>query len=184
MTRKTAGTRYARALFDVALKEADVQQVGRDLAGFAQLVAGHEMLARVLTNPALPAAQKRAIVEQLLARSGSIAPVTAKLLLLLAERDRLVLLPDVALAYENRLMEHARVVRAEVVTAIALPADRVAALQQGLAHATGRNVQLDARVDASIVGGAVAKIGSTVYDGSVTRQLEKMKDALIAAAAS
>jgi F-type H+-transporting ATPase subunit delta len=184
MTRKTAGTRYARALFDIALKEADVQQVGRELAAFAHLVAGHDMLTRVLTSPALPAAQKRAVVAQLLAKAGTLTPVTAKLLLLLAERDRLVLLPDVALAYENRLMEHARVVRAEVVTAIALPADRVAALQQGLAHATGRNVQLDTRVDSSIIGGAIAKIGSTVYDGSVTRQLEKMKDALIAAAAS
>jgi F-type H+-transporting ATPase subunit delta len=184
MTRKTAGTRYARALFDIALKEADVQQVGRELAAFAHLVAGHDMLTRVLTNPALPSQQKRAIVEQLLAKTGAITPVTAKLLLLLAERDRLVLLPDVALAYENRLLEHARVVRAEVVTAIALPTDRVAALQQGLAHATGRKVQLDTRVDSSIIGGAVAKIGSTVYDGSVTRQLEKMKDALIAAAAS
>jgi F-type H+-transporting ATPase subunit delta len=184
MTRKTAGARYARALFDVALKEADVQQVGRELAEFARLVAGHEMLARVLTNPALPAAQKRAVVQQLLERSGPMTPVVGKLLLLLADGDRLMLLPDVALAYENRLMEHAQVVRAEVVTAIALPADRVAALQEGLATATGRSVQLDARVDPSIIGGAIARIGSTVFDGSVTRQLEKMKDALIAAAGS
>jgi F-type H+-transporting ATPase subunit delta len=81
-------------------------------------------------------------------------------------------------------MEHARVIRAEVTTAVALPADRVTALQQGLAHVTGRDVQLETRVDPSIIGGAIARIGSTVYDGSVTRQLEKMKDALIAAAAS
>jgi F-type H+-transporting ATPase subunit delta len=184
MTRKTAGTRYARALFDVALKEADVQQAGRDLAAFAQLVAGNEMLARVLTNPAIPAAQKHAIVDQLLKRAGTVTPAVAKLLLLLAARDRLVLLPDVAAAYENRLMEHAMVVRAEVVTAIPLPADRVSALQQGLAQATGRKVQLDTRVDPAIIGGAIAKIGSTVYDGSVARQLEKMKDTLVAAAAS
>jgi F-type H+-transporting ATPase subunit delta len=184
MTRKTAGTRYARALFDVALKEADVEQAGRELAAFAQLVAGHEMLTRVLTNPALPVAQKRAVVQQLLDRSGIATPVVRKLLLLLADGDRLMLLPDVAAAYQNRLMEHARVVRAEVTTAVALPADRVAALQQGLAHATGRDVRLETRVDPSMIGGAIAKIGSTVYDGSVTRQLEKMKDALIAAAAS
>jgi F-type H+-transporting ATPase subunit delta len=184
MTRKTAGTRYARALFDVALKEADVDQAGRELAAFAQLVAGHEMLTRVLTNPALPIAQKRAVVQQLIERSGTATPVVAKLLLLLAEGDRLMLLPDVATAYQNRLMEHARVIRAEVTTAVALPADRVTALQQGLAHVTGRDVQLETRVDPSIIGGAIARIGSTVYDGSVTRQLEKMKDALIAAAAS
>ena len=79
-------------------------------------------------------------------------------------------------------MEHAKVVRAEVVTAVPLPADRVAALQQGLAGATGREVQLETRVDPSIIGGAITRIGSTVYDGSVTRQLEKMKEALTAVA--
>ena len=78
-------------------------------------------------------------------------------------------------------MDHQQVVRAEVTTAVALPPDRVAALQQGLAAATGRQVQLEVRVDPSIVGGAVARIGSTVYDGSVTTQLEKLKQRLIEA---
>jgi F-type H+-transporting ATPase subunit delta len=106
--------------------------------------------------------------------------VVGKLLTLLADRDRLALLPEIATAYQDRLMSHANVVRAEVVTAIGLPADRVAALQQGLAAATGRQVQLETRVDPSIIGGAITRIGSMVYDGSVTRQLEKMKEALTA----
>ena len=178
MTSRAAATRYARALFDVALKEADVQQAGRDLDSFAGLVAGNAQLQRVLTNPAIPAARKRAVVDELLARSGTVSSPVAKILALLADRDRLVLLPDLAAAYRNRLMEHAKVVRAEVVTAVTLPADRVAALQQGLAGATGRQVQLENRVDPSIIGGAITRIGSTVYDGSVTRQLEKMKEAL------
>jgi len=182
MTSRAAGTRYARALFDVALKEGDIEQVGRDLAGFAGLVAGNDVLKRVLSNPAVPAARKRAVVEQLLAAAGGISPIVVKLLTLLADRDRLAILPDIAGAYKNRLMEHAKVIRAEVVTAVALPADRVAALQRGLAGATGREVQLETRVDPSIIGGAIARIGSTVYDGSVTRQLEKMKDALTGAA--
>jgi len=182
MTSRAAGTRYARALFDVALKEADIEGAGRDLAGFAELVAGNDVLKRVLSNPAIPAAHKRAVVEQLLAKAGSVSPVVVKLLGLLADRDRLVLLPEIAAAYRNRLMEHAKVVRAEVVTAVALPADRIAALQRGLAGATGLDVQLENRVDPSIIGGAITRIGSTVYDGSVVRQLEKMKDALTAGA--
>ena len=72
-------------------------------------------------------------------------------------------------------MDHQQVVRAEVTTAVELPADRVAALQQGLAQATGREVQLETRVDPSIIGGAVARIGSTVYDGSVTTQLREVE---------
>jgi F-type H+-transporting ATPase subunit delta len=178
MTSRAAATRYARALFDVALKEADVQQAGRDLDSFARLASGNAQLQRVLTNPAIPAPRKRALVDELLQRSGTISSPVAKILALLADRDRLVLLPELATAYRNRLMEHAKVVRAEVVTAVTLPADRIAALQQGLASATGQQVQLENRVDPSIIGGAITRIGSTVYDGSVTRQLEKMKEAL------
>jgi len=180
MTRRSAGTRYARALFDVARKEADVQQAGRELAEFSQFVSSHEALPKIFANPAIPAPKKKAVVEQLIARAGSFSPVVAKLLMLLAERDRLALLPDIDAAYQNRLMEHAKVVRAEIVTAVGLPADRVAALQQGLAQATGRQVQIESRVDPSIIGGAIARVGSTVYDGSVTRQLERMRVALTA----
>ena len=185
MTSRGAATRYARALFDVAHKEkeADVQHVGRDLEAFAAMVAGNEMLARTFANPAIPAANKRAVVEQLLARVGSISPIVAKLLLMLAERDRLILLPDLVTAYRARLMDEAQVVRAQVTTAVELPADRIAALQQGLIRATGRQVQLETKVDASLIGGAVARIGSTVYDGSVTTQLQKVKERLTAAAA-
>ena len=183
MTSRSAATRYARALFDVAAKEGDVQQAGRDLKGFATLVAGNEMLQRTLTNPAIPSARKRGVIEQLLQHAPGISPIVAKLLLMLADRDRLILLPDLAAAYDTRLMENARVVRAQLTTAIELPADRVTALQQGLARATGREVHMETRVDPSIIGGAVARIGSTVYDGSVTTQLQKVKERLTAAAA-
>jgi F-type H+-transporting ATPase subunit delta len=94
----------------------------------------------------------------------------------------LSLLPDLAKAYENRLMDHQQVVRAELVTAQPLPADRVGAITAGLKSATGRDVQLETRVDPAIIGGAVARIGSTVYDGSVTRQLERIKESLTNAA--
>jgi F-type H+-transporting ATPase subunit delta len=183
MTSRGAATRYARALFDVAQKEADIQQVGRELTAFAALFAGHEGLARTLSNPAIPAPRKRGIVEQLLARFGAVSPVMTKLLLMLADRDRLSLVPEIASAYEARLMDHAQIVRAELTTAVPMPGDRVAALQQGLATATGRQVQLETKVDPAIIGGAVAKIGSTVYDGSVTTQLQKVKERLIDAAA-
>ena len=183
MTSRGAATRYARALFDVARKEGDIQQVGRDIAGFARLVADNETLSRVFANPAVPAQRKRAVVEQLFAAAGPMSPIVLKLVLMLAERDRLVLLPELTTAYEARLMENAQVVRAQLTTAVELSQDRIAALQQGLARATGRQVQLDTNVDPSIIGGAVARIGSTVYDGSVTTQLQKVKERLVAAAA-
>ena len=183
MTSRGAAIRYARALFDVAQKEADIQTVGRELSDFARIVGSHELLMKSLSNPAVPTPRKRAVMEQLLARAGTITPTLSKLLLLLADRDRLALLPDIASSYEARLMEHANVVRAELTSAVELGADRVAALHQGLERVTGRQVQLATRVDSSIIGGVVARIGSTVYDGSVTTQLQKVQERLTAAAA-
>lgn len=178
MTNKTAALRYARALLDVALKErADVEGIERDLAAFTALFSNHPALAKVLLNPAVPVPRKRAAVVELAARMQP-QPMVGKLLALLAERDRLVLLPDLLAAYRDRLLEHRRVVRAELTTATPLAEGRSAAIEQQLAKATGRTVQLHTRTDPAIIGGVVAKVGSVVYDGSVTRQLAKMKERL------
>ena len=183
MTSRAAASRYARALFDVAQQEqVDPAGVLRDLQGFARLMTGHEGLQRAFTNPAVPASRKRAVLDALLAESGSLAPMVTKLLRLLADRDRLALVPAIAAAFEQRLMDYRQVVRAELRLAVDLPPDRVAALREGLSRATGRDVQLETRVDPDIIGGAVARIGSTVYDGSVTRQLQKLKQTLIESA--
>ena len=178
MTNKSASNRYARALLDVAIHEkADLDVIDRDLAEFAGLFTEHPTLAKVLLNPAVPVPRKRAVVAELLARSTP-HPILAKLLALLADRDRLVLVPDLLASYRDRLLDHRKVVRAEVTTASELPPGRAEAIEQRLAQATGRTVTLTTRTDPSIIGGVVARIGSTVYDGSVTRQLEKMRERL------
>jgi F-type H+-transporting ATPase subunit delta len=177
MTNRTAARRYARALFDVSLKEADPQQVGRELEAFVELLRTHTDLGRVLTSPAVPAARKRAVVEALVERDAP-SPVLAKLLVLLAERDRLVLVPELAESFGERLLDHRQVVRAEVTSAVPLHDESVAKLRQSLARVTGREVLLDTRIDAAILGGVVARVGSLVFDGSVTRQLERMKTRL------
>ena len=121
MTNRTAANRYARALFDVARAErVDLQRVERELEDFAQLLATNEALNRALTNPAVPAPKKRAAVQQLIARDAGFLPPVTKLLLMLAERDRLAILPDIVESYRSRLMDHLNVVCAEVVTAVPL----------------------------------------------------------------
>jgi F-type H+-transporting ATPase subunit delta len=178
MTNRTAGIRYARALLEVAVNEkADLDQVERELSSVVDLFTQHKALSHVLLNPIVPAPRKRAAMDVLTAR-GKLLPMVSKLLSLLAERDRLVLLPDLLSAYRDRLLDHRNVIRAEITTTTALPADRVKAVEAGLARATGRTVTLSAKVDPQIIGGAVTRIGSTVYDGSVTRQLQRMKDKL------
>ena len=182
MSTRASAARYARALFDVVLKEGgSVEQVEADFQQFVDVFAQHPSLAAVLGNPAIPASKKQAVARALIERAGSISPVVAKLMLMLAERDRLMLLPDIARAYRERLMDHQKIVRGEVTTAIAIPPEKIRSLEQGLQQATGRKVLLEARVDPSIIGGAVTRLGSTVYDGSVTTQLQKMKQSLIEA---
>jgi F-type H+-transporting ATPase subunit delta len=183
VTARTSATRFARALFDVALKEhADLDAIQQQLSGLNGLVGGHAGLHRVLMNPSVPAAKKRAVLEALFDQGGRPHPILGKLLLLLAESDRLTLLPDVAEGFEKRLMDHRRVVRAELSSAVEIPAERLTELRNALARATGREVQIETRVDPSLIGGAVARIGSTVYDGSVTTQLRKLKQSLIESA--
>jgi F-type H+-transporting ATPase subunit delta len=179
MTNKTAAIRYARALLDVAIKEkSDLAQIERDLAAFAALLTDHPALAKVLLNPAIPVQRKTAAVADLI-RLMKPAPIPAKLIALLAERDRLVLLPHLLAAYRERLLEHQNVVRAEVTTAVPLAADRTQAIERGLAALTGRTVTVATKVDPAIIGGVVTRIGSTVYDGSITTQLQKMKQRLV-----
>ena len=179
MTNKTAATRYARALLDVSVKEkGDLQRIEQDLAAWVDLLTNHPTLEKVLLNPAIPVQRKQAAVAELIARLKT-SSVLAKLVTLLAERDRLVLLPELLASYRERLLDYQNVVRAEVTTSVPLAADRVKAIERGLAELTGRKVTVATKVNPSIIGGVVARIGSTVYDGSVTTQLRKMKQRLV-----
>jgi F-type H+-transporting ATPase subunit delta len=179
VTNKTAAIRYARALLDVAVKEnADLELIERELTQFADLFKQYPLLEKVLLNPAIPVPRKRAAVADLLAQA-KFTPIVSKLFALLADRDRLVLVPDLLAAYSDRLLDFRVVVRAEVTTASPLDQSQADAIQQGLATLTGRTVLLATKIDSAIIGGLIARIGSTVYDGSITRQLEKMKERLV-----
>jgi F-type H+-transporting ATPase subunit delta len=183
VTSGVAAGRYARALFDVVLKEkpADLDLVQSQLQDLSALFTQHAGLASVLGNPAVPISKKIAVTNALVARAGSIVTPLAKMLAMLAERDRLMLLPAILRIYGERLMDHQNVIRGVVTTAMALPPEKLRALEQGLARATGRKVVLASKVDPAIIGGVVTRLGSTVYDGSITSQLQKMKQSLIEA---
>ena len=171
--------RYARALLEVSQQQADPEQVGQELAAFLALLEKHATLGAVLVNPAVPPARKRGLVAALLARAEGVSAVTGRLLTLLAERDRLVLLAAILETYRDRLMELRGVVRARLTTSAPLAPDRVEGIQQRLASATGKQVTLETDVDASVIGGMVTQIGSTVYDASVARHLERLKQRLL-----
>jgi F-type H+-transporting ATPase subunit delta len=137
-------------------------------------------LEKVMLHPAVPVQRKRAVMVALVERAR-LSPILSKLLVLLAERDRLVLLPDLLSAYRERVLDHQQIVRAEITTASPIGPDQAQAIERGLAKVTGRTVRLGVRTDPSLIGGVVARIGDTIYDGSVTTQLERMKKRLVEA---
>jgi F-type H+-transporting ATPase subunit delta len=177
MSARASATRYARALFDVALQESIAERAEQDLSAFAGLLDQHPPLRSALTHPAIPAKKKRGLMQELTSRLGLTVPVT-KLLLMLAERDRVALVPEVLDVYRERLLDHQQVIRAEVTTADALSAERALELRDRLTRATGRHVTLTTKVDPAILGGLVTRIGSIVYDGSLAAQLAKMRERL------
>ena len=177
MSTRASAARYARALLDVVIKEGNPEQVQQELSVFADLLVQNPSLEKAFTNPAVPVTGKRGIVKELASRLSLSSPL-AKLLLLLAEKDRLVLVPDMVAVYRERLMDHRQVVRADVTTAEPLAEAKVALLKERLAQLTGRTVTMTTKVDPSIIGGVVARVGSTVYDGSVATQLDRIKNRL------
>jgi F-type H+-transporting ATPase subunit delta len=177
MSSRASATRYARALLDVVIKEAEPAQVGQQLATLASLFNENTDLQKALTNPAVPVTAKRGIVQELATRL-EMAPPAAKLLLMLADRDRLALIPALHEVYAARLREHQQVITAEITTAAPLSPERAAQLQQRLSQATGRTITMTTSVDPELIGGAVARVGSTVFDGSIAAQLQQLRDRL------
>jgi F-type H+-transporting ATPase subunit delta len=116
-------------------------------------------------------------MEQIAQRAG-FTPIVSKLLILLADRDRLSLLDDIAASYHDLLADRQNVVRAEVTSAEPLSTDRLQAIEQRLATMTGKRVSMTAKVDKGIIGGVVARVGSTVYDASIATQLKKIRERL------
>jgi F-type H+-transporting ATPase subunit delta len=178
MTSRTAAARYARAVLDVATKESvDLDRIARELDEFTSFLREQPALERIMLNPAVPAPRKRAAMEQLTGRSG-FTPIVAKLLVLLADRDRIALLKDIAPIYHDLVAERHNVVRAEITSSEPLSPQRAAAIEQKLAAVTGKKVSMTTRVDKDLIGGVVARVGSTVYDASVATQLKKIRDRL------
>jgi F-type H+-transporting ATPase subunit delta len=178
MTSRTAAARYARAALDVATKEsADLDTIARELDEFIVFLEAQPALKGILLNPAVPAPRKRAAMEQITRLSG-FTPIVSKLLVLLADRDRMSLLRDLSAAYRDYLAERQNVVHAEVTSAEPLSTDRIQAIETRLATVTGKRVAMTTKVDKDIIGGVVARVGSTVYDASIATQLKKIRDRL------
>ena len=174
-------TRYANALVDVVTGPhgMDAAQASQQLRSFAGLLAESAELRNVLSSPAVAPTRKRAVVRDLAARL-EVAGIIRNFLLVLTDHRRLTALAQVIDSFEVQLDERLGFVRANLLTSRELEERQKAALVDGLSRFTGKKVRARFTVDAGLIGGVVAHIGSTLYDGSVRGQLNTLARRLAA----
>src|SRR5688500_2570182 len=137
------------------------------------MIEANPELKEVFANPTVAYDDKRKVLEELISRTR-VRPTTASFLRVLLRNQRLSQLRDVAERYGLVLDERGGVVAAHVTTARPLPEELQNTLHDTLAAATGRKVRLRFATDEAIIGGLVARIGSTIFDGSVQSQLDRL----------
>lgn len=167
--------RYATALADVVTARGEAQEVREELRDWAGMMQSNEQLLEVFRNPTIPYEQKRKVLNTLITRAR-VRPTTANFLQVLLQNHRLADLNEVNKRFTQILDERSGMVSAEVTTArpVAQPAQD--ALRAKLAAMTGKNVRLSFTTDEELIGGIVARIGSTIYDGSVRNQLQQVRE--------
>ena len=175
---KALAERYAGALVDVALEKHEADQVKQELSAFAALVRESPELHSFLANPSIARSAKHAAIEQLVARMGASRTLRNYLFVIVDQR-RAGMLPEIEEAFSRILDARQGITQASVTSSAELtPAER-AELVEVLDRLTGEKVQAQFATDAELIGGAVVRIGSTIYDGSVRTQLERMRAKMV-----
>ncbi|HEY3581217.1 MAG TPA: ATP synthase F1 subunit delta [Pyrinomonadaceae bacterium] len=173
MSLQTVARRYASALADVVIERREEREVQNEINTWASMIASNPQLKEVFANPTIAYDHKRAVLEDLLARSR-VRETSASFLRVLLKNQRLAQLPEIAERFGQILDERGGVVAAEITTARPISEELKKALHDTLASATGRTVRLTFATDEAIIGGLVARIGSTIFDGSVESNLERL----------
>jgi F-type H+-transporting ATPase subunit delta len=175
--------RYARALAAVvADQKLDIAAVQGELGDFAATLAAAADLREVLQNPSIPEPQKLRLLDAIAARA-KMSKVVRNFIALLARHERLHELGEMTADFAALVDEESHVTDAEIVSARPLDAAGRKLLEKQIAGLTGgRKVRATYSEDASLLGGAVVRIGSTVYDGSVRAQLRQLRQSMVTAA--
>lgn len=174
---QAAARRYARALLEVALSKGDAARLKDELRQASELVVSNGELSAALNHPGLGVERRQRLVKAVFGGRGS--ELLNRLLALLAEKDRMALLPEVADAFERAWNEHQGVLTAEAVSAQALDETERGMLKAALQSATGRAVEIKTRIDPAVVGGLVVTLGGRTYDGSIRAQLGLLRERLV-----
>ena len=177
MSLQTVARRYATALADVAVERHEERVVQNELDQWAAMIESSPQLKEVFANPTIVYEHKRKVLEDLIARSR-VRDTTASFLRVLLRNQRLPQLRDIAARFRQVLDERAGVLAGSVTTARPISEELKKTLHETLSAATGRTVRLSFDTDEKIIGGLVARIGSTVFDGSVESNLARLAEGM------
>lgn len=173
-------SRYARAFADVVQeRRLDLAAVRAQLQAFEQMLAESPDLKHVWDNPAVPGEQKRHLLDALAQRMGVLREVR-NFIAVLMDRRRITALAEISRAFQAEMNQRLGLAEAEVTSAREMPDDEKRFLEAQLGELTGKRVHAQYKQDPALLGGAVVRVGSTIYDGSVRGQLQKIKETLSA----
>lgn len=178
-TRTSTARRYAEAAFEIGQRDGNVDAWLNQLSTVAEFVGDPELVRR-LEDPQVALERRTAAMNMML--GADMLPQVGNLLALALRRRRLESLPQVASEFRRLYNQHAGIVEATATSALALDSAEVAALTKRLEQMTGAKIELDTKVDPSILGGILVRIGDTLYDGSVRGRLERLRSRLAAGA--
>lgn len=173
-------TRYSRALVEAVTEPnsgVDPVQALAELRGVQDLIAGSPDLKGALLSPAVAPSRKRAVMLKLLAELGVTTKIRNFIVVVINHR-RIGDLPSIIEGFEALLDERLGFVQASVASARELANDQKAALEAQVTRLAGRKAKVKFTIDPALIAGVVAHVGSTVYDGSVRGQLEKLRTQL------
>ncbi len=177
MRSAAAARRYARALFGLAQEGGAVDEIRGQLARMDELFAAESALRHALFRPLRPVAERRNVLRAIATRLG-LADVVRNFLVFLIDQRRLVDFDAIRAEYEQLADAAAGRVKATVTAAAPLDDAQHDRLRRALAARTGREVELEVTVDSALIGGAVARVGNVVFDGSLKTQLSQLRDTL------
>ncbi len=166
--------RYASALFDLAQEKGQLNEVDNDLNQIETMLAESEELRYVVNSPVFSADDQNAALEGVL-KSSRATDLTINLIKLLVKNRRLPVIGDIIIAYRTLVAQARGEVTAQVTTASELSDEHMTMLTESLKASLGKDVQIDAKVDPSLLGGLIVKVGSRMVDSSLRTKLGTLK---------
>jgi F-type H+-transporting ATPase subunit delta len=169
--------RYARAFFEIANEGKQIEPYYNELNQFASVISQNKSLKDFLDNPIFEQANKKGVVDNLIAKM-KLSSMTVSFLRLLVDKKRIDILEDIVFCYRQLMDETLKKVRVNVKTAFPLSGELRSFISENLEKILGKKVDMTVEEDSTLLGGIVIGVGDTLYDGSIKNQLNNMRNLL------